>query len=249
MRLATLLLLMVIVLGACEREPQKEMKAGLKLTFKAVFDNEPLLLSKNYELMNGDSIRFQRADLFISDISISNAEEVPLSQVEWLGFSEKNADPGKINEGFSYVFNELEPGLYSSLNLNIGLNPDQNSTRPNAYPAFNPLANAEVYWPGWNSYIFSRTDGKLVTPSAIYDFSYHTGGDVLKRELSWNQNIQLEAGEEKEIIVYIDYKKVFVQNGEVFDIKNNSSSHTSAQINVAHTIADNMMSAIKYELK
>src|SRR5690606_4853700 len=112
-----------------------------------------------------------------------------------------------------------------------------------------PLANAEVYWGGWNSYIFSRTDGKLVTPAGTYDFSYHTGGDVLKRELSWNQNIQLEAGEEKEIIVYIDYKKVFVQNGEVYDIKNNSSSHTSAQINVAHKIADNMMSAIKYEIK
>lgn len=249
MRLATFLLLMIIVLGSCVREQQQEMKSSLKLTFKAVFDNEPLLLSKNYELIDGDSIRFQRADLFISDISLRNAENVHLSQVEWLGFSEKNADPAKINEGFSYTFNELEPGQYSSLNWNIGLNPDQNSTRPNAYPAFNPLANAELYWPGWNSYIFSRTDGRLLTNSGNYDFSYHTGGDVLMRALEWNQNIELKAGEVKEIIIYIDYKKVFVQNGTMYDIKNNLSSHTSAQIGVAHAIADNMMGAIKYEVK
>ena len=248
MRFATLLLSMIILFGACEKEPNEE-KASLKLTYKAVFDTEPLLLSKNYHLMNGDSIRFQRADLYISDISISNAGTVALSAVEWLGFSEKNADPARIEEGFSYTFENLEPGMYSSLQWNIGLNADQNSKTPSNFAFPNPLSNAELYWAGWNSYIFSRTDGRLLTESDDYDFSYHTGGDILRRALEWNQNIELKAGEEREIIIYIDYKKVFVQNGEVYDIRNNASSHTTAQIGVAHAIADNMMDAIKYEVK
>lgn len=224
-------------------------KAGLKLTFKAVFDSEPLLLSKNYELMNGDSIRFQRADLYISDISIGNTENVSLSQVEWLGFSEKNADPTKVTEGFTFTFNDLEPGIYTSLYWNIGLNQVQNSTRPNNHTFPHPLSNAELYWAGWNSYIFSRTDGRLITDSGNFDFSYHTGGDVLRRPLEWNHNIELKAGQVQEIVIYIDYKKVFVQNGQVYDIRNNLSSHTTAQIGVAHAIADNMMGAIKYEVK
>jgi hypothetical protein len=248
MRFATLLLAVIVLFGACEKEPQEE-KASLKLTYKAVFDSEPLLLSKNYELMNGDSIRFQRADLFISDISIGNSENVSLSLVEWLGFSEKNADPTKIEEGFSFTFNDLEPGLYTSLFWNIGLDQVQNSSTPSAYTFPHPLSNAEVYWAGWNSYIFSRTDGRLLSGTDHYDFSYHTGGNQLMRALELNENFELKAGEEKEIIIYIDYKKIFVQNGQVYDIKNNLSSHTSAQIGVAHAIADNMKGSIKYEVK
>ncbi|MBK7425872.1 MAG: hypothetical protein IPI60_01960 [Saprospiraceae bacterium] len=249
MRIATLLISMIVLLGACEKEPMVVEKAGLKLTFKAVYDSEPLLLSRNYEFMNGDSIRFQRADLIISDISIGNSKNVSLSQVEWLGFSEKNADPSKIEEGFSFNFNDVEPGVYTSLYWNIGLNQVQNRSTPANYTFPHPLSNAELYWAGWNSYIFSRTDGKLLTESGTYDFSYHTGGDILTRALEWNQNIELKAGEVKEIIIYIDYKKIFVQDGEVYDIKNNLSSHTSAQIAVAHAIADNMKLAVKYELK
>jgi hypothetical protein len=103
---------------------------------------------------------------------------------------------------------------------------DLNLKKPADFPSGNPLSLTGYYWIPWNSYIFSKTEGRLDTlGSGALDlgFAMHVGSDALYRILDTNMfPITIEDGKVTEVTLLIDYKKLL----EEVDIKSNPQNHS-----------------------
>jgi len=152
--------LTLVVLQSCN----KSEIGNVDLVFEANFGTEILELGKDYELLDGRKFEINKTDFFLSDVRLvsNDGKEKELFEFIQVDFSDS---PG----GVKFSVADIDAINYESIQFNLGLNEDLNKTRPEDYEADSPLNNSGYYWSAWDSYIFTKQEGRNGNNS-IYHF-------------------------------------------------------------------------------
>jgi len=228
------------IAGSCKPEPQAE-KGDLTLTFKAKYENEPLQLFKAYTAPDEQKIEFHVFNFFISDLELVDAagKTVSLAEHKYVNFN-STTDEAKAKAGIELMFEDLPLGDYKEIRMGIGVKPSLNVKDPADFSSKLALGDAGNYWTAWNSYIFSRVEGRLdtmpTTGNAYLPYLYHSGVDGMYQSKVFEKIISLEKGS-NEIVFEIQAKDFFFKQGAILDIKAINASHSGDVGTPAYEVA------------
>lgn len=227
----------------------KKDNGTVEIKFLAEYDGAPLEMFKpvNY----GDKqIFITQSDFYITNIELSNSENTELLQeVGFVDFTNSNIDLNAALAGIDLTFDDIPPGTYNKLTFSIGVQPEMNANTPVDYDSDNPLSNSSYYWSNWESYIFSKFQGKMdIDGSENFElgFLFHTGKDDMLR--SFEVDIDLEVSEDNNpvIEIIVDHKKLLeVSDGELFDIQASPANHNLDNLAPLEMLVNNYQKALK----
>ncbi len=244
--LSTLLLALAGCKGTTDPDPGPN--STLTVTFKALYDGQPLEKLKNYDY-DTYQVQFTRFNTFMSNITLLNgAAEVPVSSIEWVDFT-----PDFAVDNFAVAvpiaIENVPDGDYTGIRLGYGVSPNLNAKQPKDFAASHPLSRENEYWLGWNSYIFNKIEGTVdLNKNGASDGAliYHCGSDAVYRTYTFNQPIKVAPG--ASITVEFDLKDLFDKNGTWLDLNNAYNHITSNDVNdvvIANILMDNFGNATK----
>lgn len=237
-----------VLFAACD-DNNVVQKDNFTLTFKVSYDGQPLEKSK--VLPYGDkAVSFDKFTTFLSDITLLNgAEEIKLSDIEWVDFTPDAAVDNKaVDVTFKYT---VPDGDYSGLKIGYGVRSDLNAKKPADFPVGHPLYLENEYWIGWNSYIFTKVQGKYdadddgTTETILF---YHCGADTVYNTASFPRTIRV-AGDAA-LTVEFDLKKLFTFDGQLLNLdepKNQVTSHNASNIALGLKMMNNLKNATTLE--
>lgn len=240
-------LLVLISLSGCkdirEYGPAIVPTQDFSLSFKATYDGEQLEQYKKY-VYGADTLSFSRYILYLSDITLlKDMGEVVLADVDFLDFMPDTAI-SSLSKIYTRTYHGIPEGNYTGIRLGYGVRPDLNAKSPAEFPVGHPLYNDMHYWPGWESYIFSKVEGTCRfenhTPANCM-LRYHMGSDQAYRTYTFNQPITVSANSTTAEVSF-DLKKLLTINGSLIDLtvpENQATSHDASNIVMAIKIMDN----------
>ncbi len=156
-----LLFTSMVGFAACgEDDIQATTSLGsVELTIQGELQGEELALESNtYDAAGAaEGFRLTRLSFFLSDLRLVEVKdgqslETPLADVAYFNLGPSGLD--------SEVFDTIPAGDYTSLRFNFGLTPEQDMTTPSDYATTHPLGESAEYWHDWESYIFTKIEGK-----------------------------------------------------------------------------------------
>lgn len=211
-----------ISLISCEKSTTSEKYYGsLELIFKARFGQNPLLYGKEYNYFDIGNIVFSKTDFYYSSLKLlNNGDSTLVDDVNYIALMNHHKSIELAEEGLRILYDKVPIGHYDAVDFYMGLSSDQNATKPSDYPLHHPMGDGSRYHPAFNSYIFSKTEG-VFKNSHTNAFAYHPGFDNSSRLLHFNHHISIENNQKIQIIIEIDYQKMFQVNGTPIDIAAN----------------------------
>ena len=233
------LLFIALFLNSCGDDSSEKV-----LNFKLKYDGQDLVFFEDYTYPNGKTIEFTRFSFYISDLkTIKDGVSTDVIDVDYIFLADAHSDAEKASQGFDYIIQDLQDTSFDGLTFNLGLNNAQNATSPNDYASGNPLSESGEYWPGWESYVYVKIEGRMdVDGDGISDgIAFHLGSDDTSRAITIN-NIQ----DKDKIEFEIDLIDVFRSaSGELYDIESNSRIHSLSQMDQINFLMNNLASAVK----
>jgi len=217
------------------------------ITFKAVYDGQPL---EKYKLYNYDnySVEFSRFNTFMANIYLLDGnKEVRLSDIEWVDFT-PDLSPTNIAVEVPITFKNVPSGTYTGIRLGYGVPPALNAKQPKDFAFTHPLSRENEYWLGWGSYIFNKIEGRVdLNNNGVFDggLIYHCGSDAVYREYTFDMPIQVAPSADG-LVVEFDLKKLLVINGVWLDLKipyNHITSNDFNDVVIATILMDNFGNA------
>jgi hypothetical protein len=253
-RLALLALSVVIVALACNKDDDD--MGTLRMVFKAHYGGEPIVLNTDrFDYFDGNPLTFAKLQLYISHPTLSEGgDETELQDIIFVDFGEANRTLEGAEDGVSFTW-DVEPGSYDALDLGIGVSPDLNGKLPTDYSDAHPLNQSGQYWTPWNSFIFSKTEGRYDPDNdgtLDVGFVYHIGSDRMFREKSQTDNFRVRAGKETLIEVNIDFSRVLGTPSEFVDIQDFPAFHSPqdpALAALTELLASNYEAAVQVNAK
>lgn len=248
--------LATFMFASCEKKDDGPETGSLELTCKATFGAEDLLIGKAYAYpLNNSALKFYLVDYLMANVRLinSNGEAVQLNDVDIVDFSTVNTDPAQAAAGITFRFDSIPNGEYGSLIVGIGVDTLLNRTKPQDYPSNHPLSiGANRYWDAWSSFIFTKTQGLAdANGNGVFSlpFSYHTGGDGLYREVTFQKTTRIEGGKTAALRMDLDVKALLQQqDGTYWDIATKPNAHASdvpAELAAMLLIMDNYQHALR----
>lgn len=244
-----LLVAIVVLFAGCDDNNNVVQKDNFMLTFKVSYDGQPIEKAK--VLPYGDkSISFDKFNTFLSDITLlKGTEEVKLSDIEWVDCTPDAAVDNKaVDVSFQYT---VPDGDYTGLKLGYGVRADLNAKKPSDFPVGHPLYLENEYWVGWNSYIFTKIQGKYdmdgngATETILF---YHCGADTVYNTATFARTIRVSG--DAALTVEFDLKKLFTFDGQLLDLNdplNQATSHSASNIALGLKMMNNMKNATTLE--
>lgn len=221
--------------------------SDLTITFKAVYDGQPLEKYKTYPYDNYE-VDFIRFNAFMANIVLLDGnKEVRLSDIEWVDFTPDLAPTNKALD-VPITFKNVPGGNYTGIRLGYGVPPALNAKQPKDFAFTHPLSRENEYWLGWGSYIFNKIEGRVdLNSNGVFDggLIYHCGSDAVYREYTFDLPIKVEPGAAG-LVVEFDLKKLFVINGTWLDLKipyNHITSNDFNDVVIATILMDNFGNA------
>lgn len=229
-----------IVIFSLQCRKVEPIKTGsLAMNFSLSYDGEDIDLFTDEKPYLDFEILFTRFATFLSDaVFLTDGADYTLFDTELIHFT------SGTEERTSIIINDIPASKYTGLELGIGLNSVVNAKRPEDYASGEALNKAEFYWEAWESYIFTKTEGKVTSDDGYTSFAYHTGGDDSYRIARLMHELEIKADETLEMNFNIDLKKIFRKGDSYYNLQYLQSLHNQGQSEDMNTIADNIVQAI-----
>ncbi len=228
--LSLIILAGLLMAASCGKEPPPPVDtATIQLSFRAIYDGEPLVLQKEYEYQ-GSIVRFSRINFYLANLVAANDDgETELSEIQFIDLSLTHNTLPDAEKGTVMNFSRIPVGTYNLLRFGVGVPADLNKTTPSDYSTSHPLGidNSAEYWEAWNSYIFAKIEGQFDEDgSGDFDgndisFAYHTGTDrVYEQDIEFDNVLNLNGGETTNLDFELDIKTLLsFKQGDSFDLK------------------------------
>ncbi len=221
------LVLCTLMLASCGDE--KPYKA--EIVINAVYDGEPLVMFNEFAY-DDTELFFSRLDFFMNSITLkdANGASIPLSEVEFVDFTEGNKTLEDATEGIRFSFDIDKPSAdLESLSFGIGVDAETNTSKPADYPSSNPLSQTGYYWDVWTSFIFMKLQGQFdenADGAFALQFLFHTGTDDQHRNFDLPINVEFDSDNVATIELEIDYKKMYEIDGGLYNIRETPVNHS-----------------------
>jgi hypothetical protein len=221
----------------------------LKVSFVTDYGTDPIEFEKTYPFGPIAKIRFTRLSSFFSNLELKPSDgsaAIPVKDVVFANFGDPSGLSSK-SQKVTFTF-QVPDGTYSQFNFGIGLPPEINGKIPADFPAGSPLANTADYWASWDSYIFSKFEGRLDTlGNGVFGnlFTYHTGLNeaYMKRSLTKSGDFHIH-DDKQEILVKIDVLDMFQKLDAASPIRWHSVAHGPKDALVNMAVANSFRNAI-----
>ena len=225
---------------------------NLEINFLATYDDEPLVFNKTYQYVDDQQIQFDVSEFYISDMQMEGPVQLILADIFNLDYSIVSGDPGNAEAGITITFTDIPEGVYSNLEMGIGVSPDLNSQTPSDFPSGHPLRDESNYWQPWSSFIFSKLEGQLDslgTDNFDLTYVYHSGKDELYSTITKGITVDIESGRTTRMTFTIDHKDLLFRGDEALDIKSKPTAHSAGDLAYPRYILENFDQAIKLEMR
>ena len=223
---------MVWTWQACKPK-EGENQAKLQLKFRASHLGNPLITFKKYPIAQGssDSIEHQLLNFMVSDLALvrSDGSRHSLGRTELVELSLD--DQTRAEAGYVLNLTDLPLGNYTAIEIGFGLSDDLNRTEPGDHNTGTPLGDVGNYWTAWNSYIFSRLEGRLFPASGqMVPYLYHSGADGMYqlRRFELGANFELLGGQTAQLVFNLKGEDLFFNPQRPVDIVAEPVSHSGA---------------------
>lgn len=245
-----LLLFIPILFAACDNG---EVETGtVDLNIKAYYDNENLVLSDYYEYADGKKIAIKTLKFYMSDIKLTDGDVI--KDAVLFDFYNNHSTAAGAANGETMEITAVPAGDYSKIGFGVGVSAALNATSPADYASNEGLSVTSMYWDWRGNYIFAMIEGSLDTTGngqADVEFLYHMGADELYKNVNFAKAITVEKDKNGKttLSLKLDAKKIFIANGETFDIVNKNATHSgvSDDATIAETLMANLANAITVE--
>ncbi|MBL0309742.1 MAG: hypothetical protein IPP77_08745 [Bacteroidetes bacterium] len=194
----------------------------------------------------GKEFFFSAFKFYVSHIKLikNDNSTVELSEVEFFDYSET------ISKSFSV---NAPAGDYKGIEFFVGLDSAQDKTKPEDYPASEPLGpKTGMYWP-WLNHRFVNLEGTADTLGQNFaggniGLNYHVGTDACYRQVSLlGKPFSIIDGASKTIYLNVDILKVFYGQTDSLDMFLNPGTQSeNNDIGVAIKFADQFSKAFSY---
>lgn len=248
--------LAILLMVSCKPDPviDEDRTASIEVNFVAEYQNEPLVIfSEDYSYPElGNTFNVKKFHFLITDLVLlkdGTGDATELAEVELIDFTDKTTEDLAI-KGTARSYPSIPVGEYSGIRFGFGVNNELNrSETQGEFNAGEPLT--QDFWTGWNSYIFSKTEGSFdVDGDGLYndslDFSYslHTGTNEGYNVITLNAPITVTADSDNvmKIVVELD-KMLTVGDGEVYDIIGTPQTHSLNDIDKVLQLLNNTKNA------
>ncbi len=220
-----------------DKEPAST-SGSIQLQFKLTYDGQPIQLFTDKVHYLEDTISYTQFALYLSRAALLTADgETALFDNSLLHFS-NNSEQQII------TIEDVSSGIYDGLRLGIGVDSMHNASTPVDYPPESVLNDASMYWPGWTSYIFSKTEGKVYLGDSLSSFAYHTGSDEAYRTKIFNKSIKVITGQQTVLHFTIDLKEIFKKGSSYYDLVQKPTIHNERDRSDVLRVSDNIKRAI-----
>lgn len=225
--------------------PTPGQVGSLALSFDAYFADTDLSMNQKVDF-DGKGFRINVSEFFVSDVTLhGNDGSVLLTDVDYVNFTQTLGSDAET----SFTFADVPVGTYTSLTMSIGVNAENNAKKPANFPSTHPLANTSVYWQGWQSYIFSKLEGKLDTAgtgTTDLIYVYHSGKNDLFTPVTINlpAPLQVTASGQAAIDLKMDHKVLFEYQNGYLDIVARPTVHNADDLTYPTAILGNFQKAL-----
>lgn len=227
-------------------EPVVKQPGDVKINLDAYFGEEDLSMNKLVDF-DGDAFRINVSEFYVSDLTlVGGSGDVVLADVDYVNFTQTLGEDAETTLSYS----DVPAGTYTKLTLNIGVNATNNARKPADFLPMHPLGNSSNYWNGWQSYIFSKLEGKLDTSGdgvTNLTYVYHSGKNDLFTPvtITFDTPVVVADGGVTDINLKMDHKVLFESGDSYLDIEASPSAHNPDDLTYPTTILGNFQSAIK----
>lgn len=235
---------------ACDDDdnaPMEETTGALELTFALKYQDEPLVYFDPYYYEDSLLMGVSRVNMFLSNFF---ADDQLVKDVFFADFEEVSTSD-LAAEGITLRIDEVPTGSYSNLSFGVGVPEEMNGKEPADFPSDHPLSKVSEYWAGWSSYIFAKLEGNLdLTEDGSREtgFSFHTGGEGVYRNLTYDMPFTVAEDEATEIRFEIDFKEIFrLGSDEYLNLREIQGAHNEGDVDVMSQISDNYSNAIRLQ--
>ena len=244
MKKATLLILAfsLCVFSGCDKdEDPNPGEVTLRISF--VSNGAPVAINDVLPY-NGNDHKISLVKMYLSNLalecscgSIENLADVVL------------VDSDKDQYSFSF---EVDPGIYSGLQMSLGLPAELNGQDPAIFAADHPMsAQQNMYWTWASKYRFIIYEGKVdSTQSNNFDhlLVYHTGLDTLFRDMgTLPLSLTVESESKHTIDITFDLLNVLYDVNDPIDVFVDDDTHTMDHLELAKRITDNAVASFNIE--
>ncbi|MBL7808966.1 MAG: hypothetical protein JNN28_14185 [Saprospiraceae bacterium] len=238
-----------LLFSACHEHDNDGPKTNFTVNFSASFSGERLTKYKDYPFgANQIPLQFNLFSTYLSDIELVSADGSThrLAEVEYLNFNPDNA-PSDLSVIRDITYTNVPEGDYTGIRIGYGVKAALNAKNPADFANNHPLALEGEYWNGWDSYIFTKVEGKTDSDkNGSYDIAllYHCGSDAVYKVYTFNTPVHVHAGEPA-LNVNFDLEKLFIMDdGSYYDIVTNFyTSNDPADVSVAQVLMHNFEKA------
>lgn len=263
--LASMFVLSTLVFAGCDTTVQ-DGTTNLSLDLQPLVGTTPLVTGTPTYDINGRQTTIESARFYVSEITLlksdgsetivlsdsplatvardANGDDVPYTVAEEVVLAKH--DLGQT----VYELGEVESGDYSGIRFKVGLDGLTNKVDASQVVATNPLAiqtDRGNHW-SWNSgYIFLRMDGQTDTDddgTVDSRWEVHLGTGNFLETVTLNNAFKLEADEDMELQLDVDYAKFLV--GLDYSEQANLLCHTMDNLPVAQIVSSNVVSAFSF---
>lgn len=242
------LLFAALFIASCT--PDEEKKMDIDINYKLRYGGQPLVMFADYTYPTGEDMFFSRYSMYVSDVELvhSNGSTI-LEEVDFINFTTVNSTDAGAEEGIIKSYTKLDKYENPQLRFTIGVNQVNNAKTPADFTSDNPLSLAAEYWPGWTSYIFSRTEGQIKINGDNKGFSLHTGSDEAALTFLVDLGDDFDQADKRTIELFLDIESYFGKDKTVYDIAANPQIHSLSQQPQVMELVNNLSSSIKVNIK
>lgn len=195
-------IMLPLSLAGCGSDPETKQAAPpppsviLKLDFSHVIDGEPIHVGEAYTTRYKQDVTFDHLRYWVTGVGLARGDERFIAAGSYF-LVEQTKDRDRL----SISTRGIPPGMYDTLIFHIGVDPPHNKSLDLAEGEL--AAGLGMDWSWDTGYKFVRTEGQFVQKELTGKFSFHTGNDVLYKELSVALPAPVELVEDQELALSI----------------------------------------------
>lgn len=227
---------------SCDNDDDDDSKAAVELHIEYAVGDESFSYGQDYTI-GGTVVNFEFVQFYIHDVQLEAADGSAFDFGD-LHFLVSPEEP-------HYELGEVDPGMFSKVSFDIGVDPAANSQTEDDFTQRaddDPLAMQSpepMHW-NWNAgYIFVKINGNTDTDGdgvAEERMEFHIGTDNLLRALSFETSTELKGGE-NEFEFEFDLAELFAN----IDLSTEYDCHTGDAPELAERFANSLQDAFNVE--
>lgn len=234
-----------LALTSCEKDSTEteveEDTTSLRIEIDTKIAGQDFEVNEVYKDYKNRDFRIELLRFYLNNITLVDASgaEVLLKDVALYNAEE--------NDVLSITVDDIPSGAYTKLKAGLGLTSDVNAISPSEYVSSHPLSlDNQMYW-GWASmYKFVVVEGRVDAGTGSLEsvFAYHSGTDALHRNMAVDlNNFEVKETGTSVLQLNLNVDEMFQGDGGSLDFVEETSSHTTSNVEYVIKLSDNMINA------